>query len=221
MDNTSPLVEGAYYHIYNRGINKTNIFTSPGTYNFFLSKLIYYCYPSIDTYSFCFLKNHFHLLVRIRTSEERDEILSGVSANSSRQLHFNSEPEYFLLNNGKKPDTQPHLLFSHFFNSYAQSFNRKAHRTGSLFCRPFKRIEIDSEKYFLRLVCYIHQNPQLHGLVKNFRTYPYSSFRIFFSNINTYLNKQETLERFGGLINFKQAHEDIIANKTLAYVIES
>ncbi len=219
MNDTIPLKEGGYYHIFNRGINKTDLFTNPETYKSFLSKYIYYCYPSIDTYSFCLLKNHFHLLIRVRSSNERNEIISRVSGESDHVLNFEFKPEYFLLNR-KATDIYVSQLFSHLFNSYAQSFNRRERRTGSLFCRPFKRIEIDSEKYFRRLVCYIHQNPQLHGLVRNFRSYPYSSFRIFFSNINTHLNKKETLDRFGGLSNFKQAHEEIIADKTLSYVVE-
>lgn len=218
---TLELEENAYYHIFNRGINKTDLFTSPDTYKTFLIKYSYYCYPSVDTYSFCLLKNHFHLLIRIRSSEERDGIISSASGESDPFLNLDSKPEYFLLKKGQNTDTQPYRLFSHFFNSYAQYFNKREIRTGSLFSRPFKRIQIDSDQYFHRLVCYIHQNPQLHGLVKNFRVYPYSSFRIFFSNINTHLNKKETLEHFGGLTNFKQAHEDIIADKNLNYVIES
>ena len=35
---------------------------------------------------------------------------------------------------------QPHLGFSHLFNSYAQAINRRYGRTGSLFDRPFRRV---------------------------------------------------------------------------------
>ncbi len=46
-----------------------------------------------------------------------------------------------------QPAKPPHQVFSHLFNSYAQSINKRYDRTGSLFERPFHRRLIDSERY--------------------------------------------------------------------------
>jgi hypothetical protein len=40
----------------------------------------------------------------------------------------------------------------------------KVKRTGALFQRPFKRIPVDNISYLMRLIVYIHQNPQKHHL---------------------------------------------------------
>ncbi len=64
--------------------------------------------------------------------------------------------------------------FSNFFNSYAKSFNRKYHRKGSLFNRPFKRKKISSDDYLTKIVHYIHYNPVHHGFVKKVEDWPYS-----------------------------------------------
>jgi hypothetical protein len=55
--------------------------------------------------------------------------------------------------------------FSNFFNAYAKAINLANGRTGPLFERPFKRIPVTDGKYFTRLLIYIHQNPQRHGLI--------------------------------------------------------
>ena len=55
---------------------------------------------------------------------------------------------------------EPTQQVSNFLNSYAKSINRAYQRTGSLFQGRFGRIEVTSDQYFVRLVHYIHFNPQ-------------------------------------------------------------
>jgi putative transposase len=50
---------GQYYHIYNRGNNKENIFIEEKNYNYFLEKIKKYILPIADVYAYCLLKNHF------------------------------------------------------------------------------------------------------------------------------------------------------------------
>jgi len=57
-------------------------------------------------------------------------------------------------------------------------------------------------------VCYIHFNPQKHGLVSDFRTWPYSSYRAHLSNQATCLRREDVLEWFGGRQGFIAAHQE-------------
>jgi len=61
--------------------------------------------------------------------------------------------------------------FSNLFNAYTKAINKNYNRSGSLFEKNFKRILIDDDSYLVQLVCYIHRNPQKHGITKDFRTY--------------------------------------------------
>ena len=47
---------------------------------------------------------------------------------------------------------------SNLFNAYAKAFNKQNNRTGSLFEKHFKRIQIINETYLLNLIQYVHQN---------------------------------------------------------------
>jgi putative transposase len=57
----------------------------------------------------------------------------------------------------------------------SKAFNKAYGRTGSLFAKPFRRKRVDRHGYCRALVVYIHQNPQRHGLIDDFREWPYRS----------------------------------------------
>ena len=59
---------------------------------------------------------------------------------------------------------------------YVQYHNIKNGRTGHLFQNRFKSEIVESDRYFLTLLRYIHQNPIKAGMVKNIEKYPWSSY---------------------------------------------
>ena len=61
-----PLEEGRFYHIYNRGNNKQNLFFEEGNYFHFLKLIKKHLLPVAEIYSYCLMRNHFHILVRIK-----------------------------------------------------------------------------------------------------------------------------------------------------------
>lgn len=70
MQIIEPLEFGKYYHIYNRGINSENLFKESRNYEYFLTLHTKHIEPIAETFAWCLLKNHFHLLVRVKTFEE-------------------------------------------------------------------------------------------------------------------------------------------------------
>ncbi|GGE24732.1 transposase [Psychroflexus planctonicus] len=66
-----PLTSDHFYHIYNCGNNKENIYIEERNYSYFLKLLKKYILPIGYIWSYCLLKNHFHLL--IKTKENLNE----------------------------------------------------------------------------------------------------------------------------------------------------
>ena len=184
MQKEIPLVHGGYYHIYNRGNGGENIFREQRNYPYFLTLYAKYIEPVADTFAYCLLRNHFHLLARIKDAQTCQ-----VSGNLTGLKYLN-----------------PSQQFSNLFNSYTKSVNEAYGRTGNLFQRPFGRIRVTNHEYFANLVRYIHMNPQKHGFVTDFREYPYSSYQAFCSAKPTRLNRDVVLAWFGGGDNFKTNH---------------
>lgn len=152
-----------------------------------MQKYAQYISPYFDTYAYCLLKNHFHLLVQAKSENEIKLYLNG--------KHKEKSISWILSN-----------AFSSLFKSYAQAINKQYLRTGGLFEEPFHRIEVTAYAYFSQLVYYIHTNPQKHGFVLDFKDYKHSSYHSHLLNKTTKLKKAHVLEWFGGKEGFIEFH---------------
>jgi len=190
--------EGNFYHIYNRSIDRKPMFKNERNYEFFLKKYYAYLSPVIDTYSYCLLGNHFHLLVSVK------ERLQTINLTTSKKL-----------SNLKIADKEKttHDIVSHqfrkFFQSYAMAFNTQQNRTGTLFQTPFKRALVTEQQYLTRLIYYIHSNPQLHNLTDNFRNWRWSSYNSILNDKPDKLKKKDVIEWFGNKDLFNQFHDQM------------
>ncbi len=171
---------GQYYHIYNRGNNKENIFIEERNYTYFLKKMKEYLIPIADIYAYCLLKNHFHIILKIK---DKDQI-------------------------SEKFQEKIHLPFSNFFNSYSKSINKSYERTGSLFQEHLQRNHILDEDYLKQVIVYVHLNPIKHKFAKIFENYLQSSYKSYLSNKETSLDRDFILDLFGGIENFKFHHQE-------------
>ncbi len=107
----------------------------------------------------------------------------------------------------------PGQQFSNFFNAYSKRISRAYGRTGSLFENRYRRKEVTTDRYFLRLIHYIHWNPQKHGFVTDFRDYPYSSYQIFLMEKPTFVQRIEVLAWFDGRDGFIKRHQELVDEK--------
>lgn len=183
MKKPEPLLHGLFYHIYNRGINGCDIFRENNNYDYFLKLYDHHISPIADTYAWVLMRNHFHLLVKIRPLSN----LTGLTK--------------------EKP---PSKYFSNFFNAYAKAFNKRYDRHGSLFERPFSRKGIHNIEYLRNVVLYIHDNPVHHLFCKNKLDYPWSSYLTCISIRPTRLKRDEVIGWFDDTANLKTRHNQEI-----------
>ncbi len=190
-----PLEPNQYYHIYNRANGKENLFSNDANYFFFLSKYSHYLNPIIDTYAYCLMPNHFHLLVKIKSEEELNVFFTAKLSKGLKPLESSLER---LIS----------LQFGHFFNSYTQSYNKQQQRNGSLFFPNFKRKIIDDENYLEKVIHYIHHNPLKHGYCKALENWKFSSYNGILSDNNTLLKREEVISIFDNRQNFIYCHKN-------------
>ena len=152
------LVEGEYYHIYNRGNNKRDIFLDDQDKDRFV-KLLYLCnskrnirfredivnekinawdfdkgQPIISIGAWVLMPNHFHLYVTI--------------------------PPRRVLGYYKEMEENPISVFmKKICTGYSMYFNKKYERTGTLFEGPFKSVHIKNDQQAKYIFSYIHLNP--------------------------------------------------------------
>jgi putative transposase len=198
-----PLEKGNYYHIYNRGNNSGDVYFDAESYYHFLRLYDKYISPIADTYAWCLLKNHFHILVYLRLDNE---------------IEF-EKLEYSTIENLK--DIEPSKQFGFLFNAYTQAINKKFNRTGGLFEKPFERKLITSDTYLKNIIHYIHNNPVQHGFVKQMSLYPWSSYDSILSEQPTKLKRKEVLAIYGGKDEFEEYHKNNLnINEITNFIIE-
>ena len=95
---------------------------------------------------------------------------------------------------------------SNLFNAYAKAFDKQNNRTGSLFEKHFKRIEIENETYLKNLIQYVHLNPK-HHLDLDYKSFQFSSYQSIISDKPTKLLRNEVIQLFDSKDNFIYCHD--------------
>lgn len=183
--------KGGYYHIYNRGNNKQNIFFDEQDYRFFLNRLkenilgefilkptrgyVRKLLPtgSFSIIAYCLMPNHFHFLLRQDASVTID------------------------------------ILMLKLCTSYSKYFNAKYEKVGHLFQDQYKSINVDNDSYLLWVSAYIHQNPFAAGIVSDLKVYPWSSYPGYLGlHEDVMLTKQQILASFASVGEYQKFVEN-------------
>ncbi len=176
-----PFAHNEYYHVYNRGNSRQNIFLDNADFKRF-QDLLYLANtidsvsvrnsrrtgvyeiergkPFVDIGAYCLMPNHFHILITP------------------------------LVENGVS------LFMQKISTGYVMYFNKRYQRTGALFEGKFKSRHADTDEYLKYLFSYIHLNPLklkhldwknrfLHepDLIQHAREYFYSSYQDYLNDI--------------------------------------
>lgn len=205
------------YHIFNHANGFENIFKIEANFLYFLEKYRLYISPIAETYAYCLMPNHFHLVVRMR-KRETIEALIRINNDPSNRFNFSKvatfgEETNKVSNFGKvikisDNDIEKYLSkqFANLFSCYTQSFNKVYHRKGSLFIKNFKREPISDKIYFLNAIVYTHRNPIHHGFREKYEDWEYSSYTDIVDGVCDYVEVSKLLTMTEGLESLKEMH---------------
>lgn len=209
-------VKNGYYHIYNRGVEKRDIFLDEQDYTVFLHLLKYYLSPlqkdtphplinlpnypfvrprpltniagEVDLLAYCLMPNHFHLLIKQYTSDGMTKLLRRTAT------------------------------------TFSMYFNKRYKRVGYLFQGRYKAALIENDSYLLHLSRYIHLNPtELTGT--HLVNYPYSSYAFYLGKKKADWIKPEFILSFfktaKGLPFLKNLHNHNYEDFVETYLVDS
>lgn len=185
---------GNYYHIFNRGSNRQNIFYTPANYIYFLKLLKKFLGDYVHFLSYALLLNHFHLVIKIK--EE-------VSLDSKRNRSILKENGSFeIVIDEREIGKLVTKQLKRFFITYAMAINKQENRVGNLFDPKYKRLEITDHVYLEYAIFYTHYNPEKHGLTNDFKSYRYSSYKAITGTTPTSINRNLVTEIYGSKESF-------------------
>jgi len=147
-------IENQIYHIYNRGVEKRNIFKEDKDYFRFLHDLFEFNDEN-DVFNVAY---YFNLQTKeiesqhLETERKPRKLLVEI-------LVFTLMPNHFHLLLRQKKEKGIIRFMQKLGTGYTNYFNKKYERVGSLFQGRFKAVLIKEESHFLHLPYYIHSNP--------------------------------------------------------------
>jgi putative transposase len=153
-----PLVSGEFFHIYNRGNSKQEIFLDDEDKNHFVKLL----YLSNSRKKFSFRDDIIDKNIDAWDFEKGENLVS-IGAWVMMPNHFH----IYLVSpspgggeeSNKKNETNIALFMHKLSMSYALYFNKKHNRTGSLFEGTFRSTYLGNDNQAKYLFSYIHLNP--------------------------------------------------------------
>lgn len=204
----NPLINGFYYHIFNRGVDGRLIFQTRLEYKQLLSTIDYYQYSNLP-----FRHSRFKELALA----DRLSLMYELDCNNEKRVEitcFCLMPNHFHLLLHQLTDNGVSEFMQQVQDSYTKYFNLKNNRTGVLFSGNFKSVLVESDIQLLHLSRYIHLNPYSSGIVSTVEdvfTYPWSSLNEYMNNSRENItNNKIILDQF----NYKiEKYMEFIVNR--------
>lgn len=170
------IINGEIYHVFNRTIDKRQIFIDPENNSHFIELIRYYrSIKAKISYS--------------RTAELTTSLRANLFALIKDPLYFRQNilsyslmPTHFHFLLQQKIEQGIERFIADITNAYVRYFNIKNEHMGPLFLPRFKAERITSEEQLIHVSRYIHLNPYSSGIVKNIsglKNYKWSSYREF------------------------------------------
>jgi putative transposase len=166
---------GEYFHIFNRGNNKQNIFSGQKDWARLLFLILYFQSPV----NFNNLGRQTSFFVKHRVFNIFDAVRKEVIEKRYVELiSFALMPNHFHLILHELEKDGISRFMQRILNAYAKYFNAKYDKVGHLFQGPYKAVHIENNEQLLYLSTYIHRNPRE---IKDWRNreadYPWSSYQ--------------------------------------------
>ena len=199
------LVTNEYYHIYNRGVDKRDIFNNQKDLNRFLESILEF--NNIETIGS--LRDYKKLKTESKAlaiTEKRKPLVSIVGC-SLNPNHF-----HFILK--QLVDGGIAKFMQKLQGGYTYYFNEKNERSGSLFQGTFKSHRISGENYFNKMIGYVNKNYGVHNIPKEKLDLVFATNTEYENNNFKIVSKEEgenILKIFNGSKNFKKHCDEIIS----------
>jgi len=205
--------ENEFYHIYNRGVDKRQVFLAGRDYQRFLETIAH-----INDEN-----NHLGLAAfkRLPASLSPPRCVATHLGGVNRLVDIicyclNPNHFHFILKQNKENGIS--LFMARLSNSYTRYFNVKNKRSGVLFQGRFKSIHINSREYLLYLSAYVNCNNFIHGYNKRMEEWPYGSYLDYVGKRNGKLCQKETIlgqfeESIGEYEKFCQINAEYLKEK--------
>ena len=199
----APFLYNSYYHVVFKSIDGLLLFNSPSDYSLFLDRFKVFTNGLLDIWVYILLQNHVHFIIKIKSSSEIKDYISGLSVEhqtvAMKKLLAKSKDEKLL-------DLVIERQVNSFMVSYVNTVNNKNNKQGGFFQKPFRRVLIVDDAHLQQAIIYVHANAQKHQLTDDFTKYRLSSYHEIITGLSVLVNSKAVLTFFNGIEKFIETH---------------
>lgn len=147
-----PFINEQIYHVYNRGVEKRDVFLNKQDYLRFIHDLFELNDEENVLNGLYYFNNYFTKIASQSRTRKPRKLLVEI-------LIFTLMPNHFHLLLKQKKEGGVVKFMQKLGTAYTMYFNKKYERVGSLFQGRFKAVHVSEEAHFIHLPYYIHSNP--------------------------------------------------------------
>ncbi|OHB10910.1 MAG: hypothetical protein A3G05_02125 [Candidatus Zambryskibacteria bacterium RIFCSPLOWO2_12_FULL_45_14] len=197
------LVEGEYYHVFNRGVDKRTIFQDARDFERFLLSVIDFnsIEPIGSIYEYSFQKkSQLGNLVSKSKKKEKKPLVELVA------YCLNKNHYHFIFKQVSERGIEK--LMHRLGLGFTKYFNLKYKRSGSLFQGTFKAVHVESNEQLIHLSAYVNLNNLVHGHgIKDFR----SSWQEYLGKTKGGICQKDIVSgQFKGIKEYKKLTEETV-----------
>jgi len=148
---------GEYYHVYNRGVDKRNIFLDKKDFERFLKSMI--LFNTLEPLGSLY-EHEFNLRFGRRTSKTTKLPLIDI-------VSYALNPNHIHMVLCQMIEGGVSEFIKRVSGGYAKYFNHKYKRSGALFQGKFKSVHVSSNEYLLHVGTYVNLNDKVHRLPRH------------------------------------------------------
>lgn len=200
-----PIITGECYHVYNRGVDKRDIFSDRIDVRRFVESINEF--NQIDIIGSLINLRKFKNIKKGPKALSGGEPLVAIVAYCLNPNHF-----HFVLK--QLEDGGISKFMQKLQGGYTSYFNVKNSRSGSLFQGTFKAQHMGSENYFNKILGYVNKNYQVHNIPDDKKELVFASDYEYEHSDFKVVSKTEgkrILEIFGGVSGFKKHSDEIVS----------
>lgn len=208
-------VKKGYYHLYNRGVEKRNIFEDAQDYGVFLSYLKEYLLPKDE------VKLREQLANPATSASEKGTILKALRLNNFSEeitlLSYCLMPNHFHLLIHQRSAEAIDGFMNSLATRYTMFFNKKYKRVGPLYQGVYKAVLVQTDEQFLHLSRYIHRNPlSLQGVTLQRLSQQSSSYADYLGRRKTAWIHPKTVLSYFSATNLTLSYRNFVEGRNEA-----
>jgi|SRR3989339_277613 len=187
-----------FYHIYNRGVDKREVFLDKWDYVRFLESLRYFNQSQ-----------NIGSLYNFKKSADKKESDSFRGVGLLNLIAYCLNPNHFHLLVKQNTDNGISRFMQKLSTGYTNYFNEKYHRSGSLFQGKYKAKEVRSTYDLIKVSIYVNCNAEIHSIAKA-QNWPWSGYLDYNGIRRGTLCKQELIFNEISRPEYFKLSEDLI-----------